>query len=85
MRLTVSQYLARLPDRATNTFWGGCSIGRYLPDSWCAVSCFVALHAASVGPENETQPSGMKGGNWVEKAESRSQVGQNEPAGKKKG
>ena len=66
MRLTFSQYLARLPDCATNMFWGGCSAGRYLPDSWRIVSCFVALRAASVGPENETRPLGVKGGTWVE-------------------
>ena len=45
-------------------------LGRYLPDSWHAVSCFEALLAACVGPENETWPSGVKGGTWVEKAES---------------
>ena len=49
--------------------FGGCSAGRNLPESWRAISCFVALRAASVGPENETRPSGVKGGTWVEKAE----------------
>ena len=27
MRLTVSEYLARLPDHATNTFWGDAPLG----------------------------------------------------------
>ena len=68
MRLRVSQYLARLLIRATSMFCGGCSAGRYLPNSWRVVSCFVALRAASVGPENETRPSGVKGTTWVEPA-----------------
>ena len=34
MRLMVSEYLARLPDHATNTFWGDAPLG---------VSCFVQL------------------------------------------
>ena len=31
----------------------------------------MALRAASIGPENETRPSGVKEWTWVEKAESR--------------
>ena len=27
MRLTVSEYLARLPDRTTNRFWGDAPLG----------------------------------------------------------
>ena len=46
MRLMVSQYLARLTDRATQYVVEGCSTVRYLPDSWRVISHFVALHAA---------------------------------------
>ena len=68
MRLSVSQYLARLTDRATQHIVGGCSTGRYIPDSWRFVSRFVQL---SVYPENGAQPTGMKEGRWAESEASR--------------
>ena len=40
MRLTVSQYFARLPDRATNTFWGDAPLG---DTSLTAGASFLAL------------------------------------------
>ena len=62
MRLTVSQYLARLPDRTTNTFLGECSIGQYLPDSWRVVSRFVALRSTKRRSREMARPTGVKEG-----------------------
>jgi len=78
MRLTVSQNLARLPDRATNTFCGDAPLG---DTSLTAVASSPALwhfEQPSVDPENGARPTDMKEGLWAEsegsgwrKAESR--------------
>ena len=78
MRLTVSQYLARLTDRATQHVVGGCSAGRYLPDSWCIISRFMALRAAKRQSREwgatDRREGGTLGGvisQWVEKVRSK--------------
>ena len=66
MRLTVSQYLAGLTDRATSTFWGDAPLGKtsltagaLSPASWHFVQLIV-------DPEHGARLSGVKEGIWAE-------------------
>ena len=79
MRRPVAHDLARLTDRATQYVLGGCSAGRYLPDSWHVVSRFVALRAAKrrsrewgATDRHEGRTLGGVGSQWVEEGGVRS-------------
>ena len=53
MRLKVSQYLARLTDRATQYVLGGCSAERSLLNSSHVVSCLAMVwQSVRADPEN---------------------------------
>jgi len=66
MRLTVSQYLARLPDHATNTFWGDAPLG---DTSLTASASSLALwnfEQLSADPENGRGLTGVRERLWAE-------------------
>ena len=65
MRLTVSQYLARLTDCTTNMFWGDASLGdtSLIAGASSPASCY--FEQLSVGPENG-EDSRQSQSQWVE-------------------
>ena len=52
MRLTVSQYLARLPDRTTNTFWGDAPLGDTSLTAGASSPASWHIDQLCVDPEN---------------------------------
>ena len=61
MRLTVSLYLARLTDCATQYVLGGRSTERSLLESWHVVSCLAMVPAQCMHRSREmARPSGMR-------------------------
>jgi len=66
MRLTVSQLLARLTDRATNTFWGDAPLGDTSLAAGASSPASRHIVQLNVDPENRAQPTGMKEGLWAE-------------------
>ena len=66
MRLTVSQYLARLTDCATNTFWGDAPLGDTSLTAGAASPASWHFKQRSVDPENGACPTGVKEGLWAE-------------------
>jgi len=65
MRLTVSQYLARLTDHATNTFWGNAPVGDTSLTAGASSPALRHFVQLSVDPENGERPSGVKEGLWA--------------------
>ena len=88
MRLTVSQYLARLPDRATNMFWGDAPLGDTSLTAGASSPALRHFVQRSVDPENGAPPTGVKEGLLAEteasgwrKAESKRVGGERQTGG----